>query len=425
MYSYKRNPKENTPPQADRCKMNNLKEKYLRKYSISEILLFLFLAIFPFEKHAAVFVLYALVLSVIITGSYLNFKQNIKENKVLLVLASIYLLYFLRILLQGESTFDLEQKLSLLVFPLTLLYSNINFTKNYLSAKIIYLFSSVASIVCCFLIALYNYSLSDNVSYFFYDKLSFFIHVGYYAMFLCLAMAIALDLFLFSDFSRRRKNIFLISAIILAVGVLFLSAKASLFAMILIFFLFGFRFVQKTKQWKKALLFFLLIIFFGILAYFFLDVLKERIDTFISSLIEPPQHADTTSSREMIWQRAFELIERKPFFGYGADANNMLFESYRNHGMTVELEKKLNAHNEFLQMFLGLGVIGFIFLSYVLIKGFIVSIKNSDIVFLSFLIIIFIGFATESMLETEAGILYFSMFYCLFMITKKANANDD
>ena len=68
---------------------------------------------------------------------------------------------------------------------------------------------------------------------------------------------------------------------------------------------------------------------FGILAYFFLDVLKERIDTFISSLIEPPRHADTTSSREMIWQRAFELIERKPFFGYGADANNMLFESYR------------------------------------------------------------------------------------------------
>ena len=40
-------------------------------------------------------------------------------------------------------------------------------------------------------------------------------------------------------------------------------------------------------------------------------------------------------------------------------------------------------------------------------------------------IIIFIGFATESMLETEAGILYFSMFYCLFMITEKANANDD
>lgn len=398
--------------------MTNLKEKYLKNYSLSEILVFLFLIIFPFEKHISIFALYALIVSVIFTGSISCFKRNAKEHKVLFVMLGLYLLYVIRIAVQGKYAFDIEQKLSLLVFPLVFLYSDIDFAKNYTSTKVIYVYSSVASLVCCLLIALYHYSSTQDTSYFFYDKLSFFIHVGYYAMFLCLALAMSLDSFLFSNFSKKKKNVFLVFALILTVGILFLSAKASLIGMIVIFSFFGFRFIQITKQWKKALVAFLIIIILVLVAYFFIEVLKQRIDTFISSLRESPEYADTTSSREMIWRRASELIEVKPFFGYGGNVNHMLLESYRNHGMTVELEKKLNAHNEFLQIFLGLGLTGFLMLFYLLIKGFIVSIKNSDIVFFSFLTIVFIGFATESMLETEAGILYFCFFFCFFMMSK-------
>ena len=210
----------------------------------------------------------------------------------------------------------------------------------------------------------------------------------------------------------------LFSIMLLAVGILFLSAKASLIAIVVIALIFIGIYMKSTGQWKKGFLSLIIVAAIALLAYFSLPVLKERIDTFISSLKENPKYSDTTSSRKLIWKRAIDLIAEKPLAGYGGEANNALYASYETHAMPYELEKKYNAHNEFLQIALAIGVVGFILLLYLLVQGFYQSWKSRDLIFLAFLLIVSIGFATESMLETEAGIIYFCFFYCFLMLSK-------
>ncbi len=398
--------------------MENSRSKYLSSLSVSEIFLFLFLIIFPFHKHIAVFALYALALSILFTGSFTLFKQRIKSDKTLFAMAAIYVLYVLRIAVQGKYSFEIEQKISLFLFPLIFLYATTDWSKIYKKVFFVYITSCVLSILFCYAVGLYRYNATGDSSFLFYYKLSYFIHAGYYAMYLSLAFAAALYFLLFEDFSRKIKMLLLFSIMLLAVGILFLSAKASLIAIVVIALIFIGIYMKSTGQWKKGFLSLIIVAAIALLAYFSLPVLKERIDTFISSLKENPKYSDTTSSRKLIWKRAIDLIAEKPLAGYGGEANNALYASYETHAMPYELEKKYNAHNEFLQIALAIGVVGFILLLYLLVQGFYQSWKSRDLIFLAFLLIVSIGFATESMLETEAGIIYFCFFYCFLMLSK-------
>ncbi|MFZ9956225.1 MAG: O-antigen ligase family protein [Flavobacteriales bacterium] len=393
-------------------------KKYYQSLSVNEWLLLFFWVVFPFDKHAAVFVLYALSLSVLVTFKKEKLKQRFIENKALLLLPLLYILFLIRFAIEGKFTSEVEKKISLLVVPVLFVIARFNWRLIYFRALKVYLFSSILSLLSCLAIATYNFIQFNDSTYFFYDKLAF-IHAGHYAMMLCLAFSIALYFIVFQVNTQREKILYSFSTFILALGLLLLTSKASLLAMVLISVLFLGLYIHKTRNFARAILVFISFLILSLSGYIFFPVLKNRVDTFASALFSKPQYAESTDLRKEIWNSAIDLIEDSAVLGYGSAANDLLFESYSKKHTSYEFQKKYNAHNTFLQIMLSVGVVGFLLLISIVGKALYNALKAKDFILLSYLIVLIAAFSTESMLETEAGILFFSMFYCFFMSSKE------
>ena len=81
--------------------------------------------------------------------------------------------------------------------------------------------------------------------------------------------------------------------------------------------------------------------------------------------------------------------------------------------MKGALEHKLNAHNEFYQVFISIGIIGFIIFVITLLAPLSLAFKINNFIYIIFLFIIVFNFLPESMLETQAGVMFYSFFNSL------------
>jgi len=66
------------------------------------------------------------------------------------------------------------------------------------------------------------------------------------------------------------------------------------------------------------------------------------------------------------------------------DSKDELVKEYEKRGMTGALEHKLNAHNEFYQVFVSLGIIGFLLFLTSLFYPLVIAFKRSQTIYLLF-----------------------------------------
>jgi O-antigen ligase len=131
------------------------------------------------------------------------------------------------------------------------------------------------------------------------------------------------------------------------------------------------------------------------------------------------QELSTTGARMIIWDLSWDIIAERPVFGSGTgDVKDDLMVQYKKNEYHHLFEHQLNAHNEFIQMLIAIGVVGcIIFLLYIFYP-----LTHSDlfgnIVYLGFILIIFFNFMTESMLETQAGVVFYAFFNALFYFNR-------
>ena len=76
---------------------------------------------------------------------------------------------------------------------------------------------------------------------------------------------------------------------------------------------------------------------------------------------------------------------------------------------------------QYLQTFATVGFFGLIILIYLLSHLFIVSIIKQDYIVAAFLFLIALSFLTESMLERQAGVVFFTFFYLLLVMRFSLN----
>ena len=95
------------------------------------------------------------------------------------------------------------------------------------------------------------------------------------------------------------------------------------------------------------------------------------------------------------------------------DANDKLVEAYEREGLAGALRKKLNAHNQFLQTFIGTGIIGFILLLLMTVGSLIYGFMKKNYILALFSILMIFNFLVESMLQAQAGFVFFAFFFCI------------
>ncbi|MBL7962507.1 MAG: O-antigen ligase family protein [Flavobacteriales bacterium] len=120
---------------------------------------------------------------------------------------------------------------------------------------------------------------------------------------------------------------------------------------------------------------------------------------------------DSSALRVQVWDVALELAAAHPLIGTGTgDVKNELVAGYERKGYLHALEKRLNAHSQYLQSLVALGVPGLLLLLGCTLWPLIQAMQKGDGPLAVFLLSAVLNFSVESMLEVQAGIVFFAWY---------------
>ncbi len=372
--------------------------------------------------------------------------KYIKNTPTLFLLISLYIFYVLGMLYTENSKVGyetIETKLSLLIFPFIFSSYTQTFKNNLNKYLKLFIYGCTVNAILsfvwaayCFLkpvyVVLYGVSYNLGASYFYYNQLSIFLHPSYIAMYSVFALIALFYLVNTGELKLNWKWYALI--VLLVLFILLLSSKAgwiSLFLLSLCFFRY---LMLKNKIVQTLVIFGVLIGSFSFFNIYFTPSFLARIPK-ISTITETLKGSDaenkkiTTSadgagSRILVWKAATEIIKNNFWMGVGTgDAKDKMLEKYKEKGMSSEYENKLNSHNQFLNTFIALGVLGFTVLLLCFTVPLYFSYKEKTVLFTAFICLAGINLLVESMLETQAGVIFFAFFYSLLCLQKNANYN--
>ena len=179
-----------------------------------------------------------------------------------------------------------------------------------------------------------------------------------------------------------------------------------------------FSFLQKKTNWLSVSIL-ILVLTLPLLIF----IKNDRFSRFFAKVSykeifqEEINNVDNNSfERIYIWNSAVKVIKQNWFLGVGTgDVKDNLRSIYTENGFVDGVKRNYNAHNQFLETWIGLGIFGEIILLTMLVYGLVKGIKNRDILLQSFIILLFVHFFFESMLNRLAGIIFFSYYYSLLL----------
>lgn len=352
----------------------------------------------------------------------LNKFSLLVQSKWFYVMALFFLIHVLGLFYsenKHEAGTAIEIKLSFLAFPL--LFFSHKFNESQL-LKVVTTFVSSCFLVCvsCLFRAFYLHYFKD-IDAFYYSSFSYFLHPSYFSMYLLSSLCIVL--LYYKSWLPHLKNITakLVFMSIVFILCIFLSAsKIGLLAFFIVIPLIGCIWLYRNGyvKWIFASLFLLIVLLF--LVFKFVPGPMERIKVALSvtqsNQVIDKTATESTAVRMLIWEQAMQIIKQHPIIGTSpGDANDALYKAYAENGLTGAYEKKLNAHNQFFQTFIGTGIIGFLILSIITIYLIVHGIVKKNYFLSIFGFIITLNFLVESMLQTQAGVIFYSFMLCIVL----------
>jgi len=385
-----------------------------------------------YDKVTAVLIA-ILLLNWLIEGRFRQkFKsiQNNKGRRNLFLFSVLYLVYVIGLIYSenlGYAFSDLETKLSILIFPL--IFSTINF--EWFKGKLkqfLYAFICGSFLISIILLtrSAFNYIGSNDTSAFFYGQLSWYHHASYIALFLVFSISILLIFLIEKNdtLPAALKRGFPILIFYFSVIIIFLSSKAGLISLALLLAFGAVYLIYKKKYFKGVLLLIITVLGFWLALKFLPDV-SSRINNAQEAISKEQLNTETsesTSERLLIWQSCYQIIKENTLIGVGTgDIKDRLLLEYEKDNISAAYKDKLNAHNQYLQIFIALGIAGFIVLLLSLLLPIISAYNRRQLVYLLFLLLIGFNLLFESMFERQAGVVFYAFFNGLLFFYTKLN----
>ncbi|NBL65790.1 hypothetical protein GV828_11320 [Flavobacterium sp. NST-5] len=122
-----------------------------------------------------------------------------------------------------------------------------------------------------------------------------------------------------------------------------------------------------------------------------------------------------TSFRVYQFRMFTEFLKEEPIFwkGFGLNASKTKLQAKEKQYNLYPGYGSFNFHNQYVQNFAELGIIGFILLMFILIINIKNAVKTKDFIHIAFAILMLTLFITESFLWRQRGATFFIVFYCL------------
>jgi len=344
----------------------------------------------------------------------------------------------------------IPKEIVLLLVPLAFLF-NQKFTEIQMDKIKKYYSYSMVVLALFFLVrAFIKYLISQDTKVFFYHgendldyglvpKLLNAIHVSVF---------VAVGLFYFISKAVKTTFDYLVSAL-LFVFILLLSSKNIILVVIILFLIHFFYFSKSSHKLRlRNLIVFgiliALIFSFGRIKNRFLSEFQANTDKSLSSnVIEGiPEGVHFISIKEAWTNETFTPNDYFPgtafrvyqfrIFTELLSENNIFFTGFGLNASYPKIDEKANKyhlfkgneedsgyqnknfHNQYIQNFAELGLFGFLALILMLCVNLKNAFKTKDFVHFAFAILMISLFLTESFLWRQRGVVFFTIFYCLF-----------
>lgn len=389
-----------------------------------QTLLILLALSFPFQLRIS---------SLITVGLVINWIFLISREKLLRSLKTFgfwaFLSLFLMVLMsvtysQNKNFFLIEKKLSLLVFPV--MFSSLRYCINKSFVNRI-LWSFVGS---CTVASIYSLTLAlskpgpfgvnmDGITEMTQEAIGIS-HV-YFGLYLSFCLVI-----LFFFLLTKRYNAWLIFfSVSLGTYLLFFmytsGAKMATISLLIVAFSTSLVIVLKKKKWKLGLA----ILALPCIVFVFTLVSIKDAKSRFQHMLNPENYYAGDNSwnslgvRVSIFKCVKEVTSSSLLLGTGiGDVQDDLNNCYRANGFNSLND--MNAHNEYLQILLGTGVLGLLIYLGSIVYILSESIKLKAYMLSYFLVLFSLCSFTEALLERQQGVMFFSYFTALLYFYVKS-----
>lgn len=250
-----------------------------------------------------------------------------------------------------------------------------------------------------------------NYWYFVYDKFTSPLDIQpiYLGLFANIGLA-----FLFFLKKMKQVKFYYIKLIILGLLVLLSASRWQILICGLNFIIF-ILFFEHSKAANK-ILGIALFVFFILMVSLINPVTKTRlIEAFSYKEAFYKDDFGGTSLRIKKWKSAINGVSKNPILGYGVgDGKEVLLNQYKEDKFYLGYYNKYNAHNQYLDTLLYVGIVGLVLLCLILFYAYRYSVHKMYL----FLItnVFLIGFMTESVLNRQWGAISFPFFLIMFSV---------
>ncbi|WP_192821156.1 O-antigen ligase family protein [Rufibacter sp. LB8] len=340
---------------------------------------------------------------------------------------------------------DVEHKLALLAFPLIFLSQKILSTRQVASICRVFAYACLAVAVYILSLSFWHYGQTQDATHLFYHQLA--APVRMHAIMLSAYFALAIFRLL-QDFlnpgntHRLQKAGQLSGCLVLLTGLVLLSSKTILFAFLVILFLGMVVYFSRKQKAFTGFLAAVAVAVSLVLAILLVPNLRQRVEEIAHSKLQVLEmerfEYDTEFSgltiRLLFWKYALTLLERDQAWLWGVgtgDSQDQLNAIYREHnlysgnGTPQDVGyQEYDTHNQFMETFLKLGLLGLAYLLFYVSRNLFLSFQKRHYLFAAFLLLFIIFSVTETTLQANKGIFFFAFFNCLFLLQIQQETED-
>jgi hypothetical protein len=321
-----------------------------------------------------------------------------------------------------EAWNEIGIKLSFFIFPL-LSFITPNYSKNQVS-KLQDSFISGCFLFIGITVVHSAYETIQHQDFFYtsYDRLSWYIHPTYAAQYQAINLYFLTVMGMREKYLFNRKFIHYLALIFVLIYIVLLSSKAGYIVALAVM---GWLFIQAIRsRISVTKSFSVLVITASLFIFTILNLpsTSQRVENAIVDLQIAKQRSEennnssseatSTQMRIVTWNASLSVLMDNPFGTGTGDTQPALNTIYLQNSEEHPARKNLNAHNQFLQVGAELGWPGILSLLICLLALW--QAFGGDYAIRLFVLVSALNFLFESMLEAQAGILFFSFWVMVY-----------
>ncbi len=249
-------------------------------------------------------------------------------------------------------------------------------------------------------------------------------HATYFSMLAAISLLWFLNEIIICT-SKLRRIIFIACSIVLAAGLVQLSSKSVLIALLLIINI-GIPWLLLKQKYRYRFLFISLSVTALLLVLIFsVNVFHERYLLDFKNDLFNSHESISENWRIDRWNASVTLISKSPVIGSGTGSETpLLKEIYFSRKMYGAYLNSLNVHNQFLSFLINSGIIGLLVYLYTLIWGFRKAIRSKDLLLLSFMVLVTVVSFSEDLLDVNKGIFFYAFFFPFLVLSQRKEQRD-